>query len=182
MQRIVITGGPGAGKTALLEVLRRRTGPHVLFVPESASLLYRGGFPRAAIDPAQRAIYHVQRELESAFSDGAVVLCDRGTVDGAAYWRGDPAELWRQVGTTRDAELARYEAVVHLRTAPPSSYNHSNPVRLETAREAERIDRLVEAAWDGHPRRRFVASEPDFLEKIRRSIEVLHELLPAGSM
>ena len=65
--RVAITGGPGAGKTAVLEVVRRELCAHVAVLPEAASLLFRGGFPRGheAVErrAAQRAIYYVQREL-----------------------------------------------------------------------------------------------------------------------
>ena len=64
---IVLTGGPGAGKTAVLEMLRRVVCPHVAILPESAGILFSGGFWRGtSIDAhksAQRAIFHVQREL-----------------------------------------------------------------------------------------------------------------------
>ena len=69
MRRVVITGGPGAGKTASLEVARRTLCEHVGFARESASIVFGGGFPRehreAAACAAQRAIFHVQRELET---------------------------------------------------------------------------------------------------------------------
>lgn len=92
--RVVLTGGPGAGKTAVLELIRQSFCAHVLVLPEAAGILFGGGFPRepdvAVQRAAQRAIFFVQRELESAAdaSDAAIVLCDRGTVDGAAYWPG----------------------------------------------------------------------------------------------
>ena len=41
---VVITGGPGAGKTALLETVRYHFCQHVSVLPESASLIYGGGF------------------------------------------------------------------------------------------------------------------------------------------
>jgi len=45
------------------------------------------------------------------------VLCaDRGTLDELAYWAGDPAALWADVGSDSATELARYAAVIHLRT------------------------------------------------------------------
>jgi hypothetical protein len=61
------------------------------------------------------------------------VVCDRGTIDGIAYWPG-PDDLMTEVGTTVAEQLTRYHAVIHLRT-PPSweGYNHANPLRLETA-------------------------------------------------
>jgi adenylate kinase len=65
---VVLTGGPGAGKTAVLEVVRRNFHRGVAVLPEAASILFSGGFPRRKDLPGhravQRAIYHVQRELE----------------------------------------------------------------------------------------------------------------------
>src|SRR5690349_6881977 len=95
-RRIVLTGGPGAGKTATLELIRRASFcDHVQILPEAAGIVFGGGFPRAtqigARKAAQRAIFHVQRELEeaaAAVDNAAIILCDRGTIDGAAYWPG----------------------------------------------------------------------------------------------
>jgi hypothetical protein len=122
MKRIVVTGGPGAGKTASLETARRILCGHVGFAPESASIVFGGGFPREtrahSEKAAQRAIYRVQHELECLFeghTDLGVLVCDRGTIDCAAYWPGDQAEFYRQLGTSREAELARYALVIHLR-------------------------------------------------------------------
>src|SRR5262245_46922600 len=104
-RRIVITGGPGAGKTAVLELLRRYVCAHTRVLPESAGIVFGGGFPRGQTTSlrrtAQRAIYYVQRELERAASDEnlALILCDRGTLDGLAYWVGD-GDLLAEVGTT----------------------------------------------------------------------------------
>jgi len=184
-RRIVLTGGPGAGKTAVLELVRQYFCEHLKVLPESAGILFGGGFPRGSglgeRQAAQRAIFFVQRELETAaesVGNPAIVLCDRGTVDGWAYWPG-PEDLWRAVGTTRAAELARYAAVLHLK--PPSQengYNLANPVRIESADEAQLIDRRITAAWEGHPRRHVVESASDFLEKAMRALEILRDELP----
>jgi predicted ATPase len=123
-RRVVLTGGPGAGKTALLELIRQSFCSHVKVLPEAAGVVFGGGFPRED-DPicrraAQRAIFYVQRELESAGDshNPAIVLCDRGTIDGLAYWPGPAEEFWSSLGTTLQTELARYDAVIHLRTPP----------------------------------------------------------------
>ena len=178
---VVLTGGPGAGKTAVLELLRRCCCRHLVVLPEAAGVVFGGGFPRGTLAyqrrAAQRAIFHVQRELESLVPpEAAILLCDRGTIDGAAYWPG-PESLFMAVGTTREAELARYSAVIHLRT-PSVGYDHRNPLRIETAAEAARIDELIERAWDGHPRRFFVEPEPDFFVKARRALALLRDELP----
>lgn len=44
-KRIVLTGGPGAGKTALLELIRQSFCAHVKVLPEAASIIFGGGFP-----------------------------------------------------------------------------------------------------------------------------------------
>jgi predicted ATPase len=184
-RRIVLTGGPGAGKTAVLEVLRRATCEHVLVLPESAGLLFRGGFPRgssiALLRPAQRAIFYVQRELEATTlsSNAAVVMCDRGTIDGLAYWPG-PEDMLESVGTTLADELARYDAVIHLRTPPlGGGYNHDNPLRVESAEEAAAVDTRIAAAWARHARRFEVPASVDFFEKVRRAIAIVRHELPA---
>src|SRR4051812_47156134 len=87
-RRIVLTGGPGGGKTAVLELVRHTFCSHVNVLPEAAGIVFGGGFPRGEPDPVrragQRAIFYVQRELEATQegSNAAIVLCDRGTVDG----------------------------------------------------------------------------------------------------
>jgi len=184
-KRIVLTGGPGAGKTALLEMIRQSFCSHVKVLPEAAGVVFGGGFPRED-DPgcrraAQRAIFHVQRELEAAGDshNPAIVLCDRGTVDGLAYWPGTAEEFWSSLGTSLDGELGRYAAVIHLRTpAQEHGYNYQNPLRIESAAAAADIDARIVGAWERHPRRFIVGSSADFLDKAARALELLRSELP----
>lgn len=183
-RHVVLTGGPGAGKTAVLELIRQSFCVHVRVLPEAAGIVFGGGFPRGQrgglLQAAQRAIFYVQRELESAADseNPAVVLCDRGTVDGSAYWPG-PGELWASVGTTLAEQLRRYHAVIHLRTpALGSGYNHQNPLRIESAAEALAVDEKIARAWEKHQRRFIVEASPDFLAKAARVIEILRGEVP----
>ena len=183
-KRIVLTGGPGAGKTAVLELVRQQFCGHVQVLPEAAGIVFGGGFPRTGSPEwqrgAQRAIFFVQRELESIAdaSNTAIVLCDRGTVDGAAYWPG-PESFWDSVGTTQVAELSRYDAVIHLRTPTlERGYNHENPLRTESATAAAEIDERLLRIWEAHPHRFVVPSSHDFLEKAARVVEILRAMMP----
>ena len=185
MTRIVITGGPGAGKTALIELLRKSLPANVAFVPEAATIVFGGGFPRVAtrtgVESAQRAIASVQREIERAVaSDGAtaVALCDRGTLDGLAYWPGTEVEFFQALGTTRAQQLERYAAVIHLRTPSADHYDHSNPVRLESAAAAQQMDVGIAAAWRGHGHVHFVESSTDFLAKAQQALGAIEQELP----
>ena len=153
--------------------------------PESAGIIFGGGFPRGdgveLRQAAQRAIFYVQRELETAADakNHAVVLCDRGTVDGAAYWPGAVADFFTSVGTDLEEQLRRYHAVIHLRTPlDGGGYNRSNPLRVETAEQAAAIDARIARMWEGHPRRFVVEASADFLTKAARSLEILRNETP----
>jgi hypothetical protein len=183
-KRVVLTGGPGAGKTAVLELVRQSFCTHVSVLPESAGIVFGGGFPRleraSARRAGQRAIFFVQRELENAEegANSAIVLCDRGTVDGHAYWPG-PEDLWSGIGTTLDEQLGRYHAVIHLRVPTnDSGYNRRNPLRLESAEEAAAIDARIADAWASHPRRYVIDPTPEFLTKASRVLSILLEEIP----
>ncbi len=185
--RIVLTGGPGGGKTGVLEMVRRSFCEHVVVLPEAASILFGGGFPRldspAARREAQVSIFHLQHSLERLALEEwnpAVLLCDRGTLDGLAYWPGTAQEFFAATGADRAAELARYDAVIHLRTPPAGmGYGFTNPLRIERSDEAEAVDRRILECWSGHPDRAVVGNEEEFLEKAAHVVEKIRARLPA---
>jgi len=182
----VLTGGPGAGKTAVLELIHHAFCEHVVVLPEAAGIVFGGGFPRkpsiVAKRAAQRAIFRVQRELERLALEeqtAAIILCDRGTLDGAAYWPGDSESFFRENATSREAEYARYSAVIDLRTPLESNgYNHANALRIESAPEAAAIDASILNLWKEHPHRHVVESTSDFLDKAARVVALVRDEVP----
>lgn len=60
-RRVVLTGGPGAGKTATLELIRQSFCEHVKVLPEAAGILFGGGFPRGGAPAIQRAASSLTR-------------------------------------------------------------------------------------------------------------------------
>lgn len=183
---VVLTGGPGAGKTAVLEVIRKSFCRHVVVLPEAASVLFSGGFPRsedfAMRMAAQRAIFHVQRELEDGTREqrqAAVILCDRGLLDGVAYWPGSTDGFFAALGTDEPTLLARYAAVLHLRTPHAEhGYDRRNPLRVESAEEASEIDTTIFDAWSRHPRRYEIESRRTFLQKVEATLDALRLEVP----
>jgi predicted ATPase len=186
-RRVVLTGGPGAGKTAVLEVVQKEFCRHVVVLPEAASVVFGGGFPRRRTRPAreaaQRAIFRVQLELERIAQeegDAAVVLCDRGTTDGLAYWERSSDAFWRDVGTTHAEQLARYDAVIHLRTPSASrGYNRANQLRTETPEQAAIIDARLLEVWAPHPDHLVIDSADDFVAKLGAAIAAIARHVPA---
>jgi predicted ATPase len=184
--RIVLTGGPGGGKTTAADLFRREIGEQVVVVPESATTLFAGGFPRVPNDDArrsvQRAIFEVQRSLEdiqaATFPD-RILLCDRGTIDGAAYWPDGPDGYFEQMGTSQEAELARYDVVLFFETAVVGGVEieGGNRYRTETNEEALDLDRRLRELWSPHPSFHLVPHSPSFLRKITIGLSVLESVL-----
>jgi hypothetical protein len=131
---------------------------------------------------APRAIFHVQREIEQLVIEeqaAAIALCDRGTIDGLAYWPDAEGKFWSEVRTSRELELARYSAVIHLKSpADHEGYNRRNPVRTESAIEAQQLDDRILKAWTGHPHLFVVESSADFLDKARVALNLVRNELP----
>ena len=182
---IVVTGGPSAGKSRLLTMIGGSFCPHMGVLPEAASIVFGGGFPRletpAAKRAAQRTIYHVQDQLEEwVREEGSlgIALCDRGTLDGLAYWPDDEDDFFGQLETTREWELTRYAAVIHLRTPGAEAYDRSNRLRIESAGEALALDARIESVWRGHPHRFFINSTTTFEVKVAASLATIREELP----
>lgn len=184
-EKIVITGGPSGGKTTLIEGLQKELGSIVAVVPEAATILYRGGFPRPNSKktqaPTQRAIYAVQQELESLVvlqnPKAKLIVCDRGSLDGIAYWPKSEKDFLKSLQTSRRHELGRYDWVIHLDTASRDSYDTHNPIRTESFEEAESLNEKVKKAWSGHPRRFIITQNEDFLSKMTLSLAVVRAIL-----
>lgn len=186
LRRVVVAGGPGGGKTTAVDLFRREIGSSIVVVPEAATMLFSGGFPRDGTTESraavQRAIYYVQRNLEDAQAaryPDRVLLCDRGTVDGAAYWPGSPEAFFAEVGSTLEAELARYDAVVFFESASIGGMRieGGNPMRTEDAEAAARLDRALRALWSKHPRFVLIGHTSSFLLKITAGLAVLRNVL-----
>lgn len=185
-QRIVLTSGPGGGKTTAADLMRRELGDGIVVVPEAATILFAGGFPRVAADAAreatQRAIYAVQRNLEdvqAALYPERLQLCDRGTIDGAAYWPEGPADFFAAMGTTQRDEMARYDAVIFFETAAVGgiAVEGGNPHRVESNAAAVDLDLRLRALWGPHPRFYLVAHETSFLRKISAGLAILQAVV-----
>jgi predicted ATPase len=188
MHRIVITGGPGAGKTVITRAIAEKHPDRFIAVAEAATQVYQllntrwDKLDLAGRHDAQRQMYRLQLEQESRLAQehpGKILLLDRGTIDGAAYWPEGPEDFWRDVQTTHERELSRYDAVIILETcAAIGLYDHdaSNPVRFEDPAGAiEAGNRLVEL-WAGHPRVRHVNACEKIEQKIEGVDAVLREL------
>lgn len=183
--KVAITGGPSGGKTTLIEALKKEyAGGKIKVVPEAASILYKGGFPRVpsfeGVYHAQRAIYSVQREVEDLrckLYPEALIVCDRGTLDALAYWPDGAEPFFNMVGSTIEKEVSRYDWVIHLDTATEPDYDATNEIRTESFQEALALNEKIKKSWAVHPQRIVINSQQDFLSKMRRATLVIAAIL-----
>ena len=185
--RIVLTGGPGGGKTTAADLFRREIGEEVVVVPETATMLFMGGFPRVGEPEAraatQRAIYHAQVSLEDvqqARYPNRVLLCDRGTVDGAAFWPEEaPSGFFETMGTSLDEQLARYDAVLFFESAAVGdiSIEGGNPTRTEDNAEARELDVRLRDLWSRHPSFHFIPHSSSFFAKLTQGLSQLDRIV-----
>ena len=162
---IVLTGGPGGGKTTLIEELSRDPawGGRVAALPEAIFAMRHLGISMQE-KLFQRVMVYQQMALEDGLErafdpdDRRAILCHRGTLDPLAYWldRGwAEAEFFEYTKTTRQEHYQRYTAVIHLVTAAkgaPSHYSRwPEAHRPEQIEEAIRLDEWLYQVWRDHP-------------------------------
>jgi CYTH domain-containing protein/predicted ATPase len=188
---IVITGGPCGGKTSALALLRSKLtdrGYRVLIVPESATKLIGAGIHPGpgGLDGAefQREVIadtlaQEARTISAAkrFRDRGekvVILCDRGTMDGAAYVEPQVfASMLDELGyNPRVLCDERYHAVMHLQTAAIGAERfytlETNSARTESPELARALDQRTLDAWSRHPHPRLIDNSTGFDEKLER--------------
>ena len=193
IQKIVITGGPCAGKTTALAWIANNLpekGYRVLFVPETATELIGGGLTPWGCGTNldyQRCQMELQLTKERLFERGArtmptdkvLIVCDRGAMDNKAYMTDLDFNLICEELHTSEVELRdRYDAVFHLVTAAKGAEEAytfaNNAARYETVEQAVALDDRIIAAWTGHPHLRVIDNTTAFEEKLER---LLHEIL-----
>ncbi len=171
----MLTGGPGSGKSTAAAFLAREFTGDLWVLPESATVLYRGGMPRGDNDAgkqvAQRAIFFTQRALEQAHElqhPDRMQVCDRSTIDGAAYWPDSPQAFFAAMGTTHEQELSRYDAVIFMHTAAhlPAGYERDLDIRTEDTDLAIDLDRRIFDLYRNHPQLIVIESQVSFLDKL----------------
>lgn len=185
-KRIVITGGPGGGKTTALDLFHRELAGKIASVPEAATMIFSGGIERSedpkVLSALQVAIFNLQRQLEDVQRTrypGCLILCDRGSLDGVAYWPGKDEDFYKAMDTTLEDELSRYDAVIFFETAARSGqgFDSNNPVRNESEEAAIEIDSKLQTVWSQHKNFNLVKSSDSFIKKIMFGVATIENVI-----
>lgn len=172
-KKYVLTGGPGVGKSTLIELLKGK-GHEV--VPEAARMVIgeeqkKGSdmVPWDNLSKFQEAVAKRQLKNESAITSGVAFL-DRGIVDGYAYAKLGNIEAPREVIQNG---RNRYEKVFLLKKLP--TYERDS-ARIEDKEMQESIHDMIERSYRefGYEIVHVPAVSPaERLEFILRSIGIL---------
>ena len=180
MKRIVLTGGPGAGKTVISRRIVADNPAAYMLVPEAATQIYdalQTRWDRLDLEGrkrVQREIYRFQLDQEAQIAlqhPEKCLILDRGTIDVAAYCPDGAEAYWQDLGSTYQHEIARYDRVICLQTcAVVVLYDgdRSNPRRFEDSSGAIENDHLLMRLWDRHPNFLRIDACINLEEKIRR--------------
>ncbi len=185
-RRIVVTGGPGGGKTTALDLFRRELKEKIASVPEAATMIFSGGIERSLDDEVtcaqQIAIFNLQRNLEDVqrkMYPDCLILCDRGCLDGLAYWPGSEEDFFKTMNTSLEDELSRYDAVIFFETAAKSGQEikSNNPIRNESEKRAIILDERLQQIWSQHPNFNLVGSSESFIKKVMFGIMTIENVI-----
>jgi CYTH domain-containing protein/thymidylate kinase len=195
--KIVLTGGPCAGKTTALARIREHFSSHgfrIYTVPETATVLLTNGLSFRDISQnqlfvvqsnmmqAQIAMEDTFERIAASTGDKAIVICDRGAIDPAAFIN---KTMWQAIldenNTSEQKLYSRYEAVIHLVTAAIGAEQfytlENNAARSETPQQSAMIDKRLREVWLGHPHLRVIDNSTSFDEKINRVITTISNVV-----
>ena len=194
--KIVLTGGPAAGKTTLvsriLKEFKQEDGWRVITIPETATELISG----FGIKPfggcmsmlqfqdfvVADQIHKEKLALDAAQlvpEENVLILYDRALMDNKAYISDEEYAqiLARFDGRTEESVLANYDVVLHLITCAKGAefaYNLGNAARTESIEYAREMDDRTLRAWGRHPNLRIIDNDVNFNNKIERGLREIY--------
>ena len=194
--KIVLTGGPAAGKTTLvsrvLKEFKQEDGWRVITIPETATELI-SGFGIKPFDNCMSMlqfqdfvvadqIHKEKLALDAAQlvpEDNILILYDRALMDDKAYVSDEEFAqvIARFDGRTEERVLANYDMVLHLITCAKGAefaYDLGNNARTESIEFAREMDDRTLRAWSAHPNLRIIDNDANFNNKIERALREIY--------
>ncbi len=196
--RIVLTGGPCAGKSTILKRIvqkYRQLGYAVYTLPESATMFILSGADFLTPDPhlsfvteTAKLKFQIQMEdsmaqIAEATGKPAIIVGDRGTMDTFAYVSENTRrKILEAVGMTEhNLRDERYDAVLHICTAAKGAEQFytlaNNTCRSESIEKARSVDDHIMAVWHQHPSFHVINAEIDFEVKIQNVLDTIDTIL-----
>ncbi len=198
--RIVITGGPCAGKTTALTEIKKMLeddGYQVIILNETATQMIESNLiPGKTIDlrSFQKLILDMQLAKEKIFLEAAnnpiakdkvAIIYDRGIFDNRAYI---PHEIFKEfiddIGLTEHDILDRYDLIIHMVS---TAYDKPAVYTTEINENAERFEKDIPTAlkvekntllaWPNTNKKHVVYNEGTLENKIERVKTIIKDYI-----
>ena len=187
----VITGGPCAGKTTAINIVKEeleKNGFKVIIVPETATELINSGicpweletqtFQSILISRLFNKSETVRKAAEKMKED-VIIIYDRGLLDAKAYMEDNLfEEELKKYNVNEKMINESYDCVFHLVTAAEGAeafYTlQNNEARKETIDEARVLDKRTLECWSNHKNLKIIDNSTDFENKINRLLKEIN--------
>ena len=195
VRRIVLTGGPGSGKTSVLEKINQvysSEGYKVIIVPETATELMNNGitFKDGSISLVdfQEIVMRLQlakeevvdRTIELMSNDKVIVVYDRGTIDNTAYInKTEFEEILARLNNVKCFTdlMNKYDLVINLVGREDFYTTDNNKARSESVNDALKLGNATLKCWLGHKTVKIVLPKDTMEEKISEVLNIINETL-----
>lgn len=193
--KIVLTGGPCAGKTSALKYISEKLeteGIRCLTIEEQATKLMISGrtpqnmgnyeFHKSIFESLLFEEKKTTEYSKNLSDEKVVILIDRGLLDSLAYVSQEDFDKYSNInGLSEDVIRNSYDVVFHLVTAADGSEENyslmSNSIRSENIEEAKTLDKKLLSIWTGTPHLRVIDNSTNFEEKLSRLYDEVKSFL-----
>lgn len=196
VRRIVFTGGPGSGKTTVIEKVKQvytNQGYKVIVIDETATYLINMGirpFGEQAVSMLdfQELVLKLQlakedivdRAVSMLDDDKTIIIYDRGAIDNSAYVNEEEfKEVMARLNRVHSfGELMnKYDLVINLVSRKDFYTTENNKARSEDVEKALELGKTTLKSWMGHKRLKIVLPKDEMNDKINEVLNIINDLL-----
>jgi hypothetical protein len=189
--KIVLTGGPVAGKTSILAYLKDYFGDKILVIPEIPTFFEKHIFKDNRFfslffnKQISKLFFDTQNQLEDIYSEMAkkekiqLIVCDRGLLDGAAYYSRGVASFIKLHGISFSKMYKKYDAVIWVETLATINKKKCFLIRPSSKKSFNDILRISENTldvWSPHPLF-YQVREKSIDAKKEKILEIINNLM-----
>ncbi len=198
-KRIVLTGGPGSGKTTVLNsIVNMYTslGVKVVVVSETATEIINSGIKPFGDDKIemldfQKLVLSLQLSKEEIYDEAIcmyqkvhpnediLIIYDRGSIDNKAYITDEEFDAVMQSVCDADYStiLNKYDLIIDLVGSKKFYTLENNKARSESADVALTLGEKTLKSWVGHPKVKIVGPKENMNDKVSEVVSYINELL-----
>ena len=198
-KRIVLTGGPGSGKTTVLNsIVNMYTslGVKVVVVSETATEIINSGIKPFGDDKIemldfQKLVLSLQLSKEKIYDEAIrmyqkvhpnediLIIYDRGSIDNKAYITDEEFDAVMQSVCDDDYStiLNKYDLIIDLVGSKKFYTLENNKARSESADVALTLGEKTLKSWVGHPKVKIVGPKENMNDKVSEVVSYINELL-----